>query len=103
MATKPVNLTTDVTDQFVLETDHDDTGFSLIVTAGSSLGGGTLSVGVKPVMNSTDDAAYSVEYIDATLAAGDDYEYRVGGNQRVYLKLASATDPDIDVFLSTLQ
>jgi len=95
MATsKRITLTGNVAAQQVLTTDVDDSGISLQVVAGGSLGGGTLTLLRKPLNDSGDPVLLD------TLAVGDASRYDAGGGVQYYLTLTGATAPSLTIIVS---
>jgi len=92
-----IKVTTNVTDELLLVTDENAAGVSVMIGAGDSIGGGTMSLGVLPQSENSADSDFSVAYIDATLDAGHNQYYRVGANMAVYIKLSGATSPNVSV------
>lgn len=76
----------------------DDTGFSSRIVAGGSLGGGTLTLQTK---DATQTGA-SFQTLD-TLAVGDSFEYRTGGNTIVTFVLSGATSPSATLILQPIR
>lgn len=70
---------------------------SIIVTSGSSLGSGTLTIRAKP--EGVADADYETLF-SGTLVAGDQYVYEVGERMDVAAVLSGASSPDIDIIHS---
>lgn len=85
----------DAANQFVLKTGNRAQGISVMVTAASDLGSGTLSLKVCPAGHTTP------EEID-TLTVGLQATYNIGADMHVYLDLSGATDPDVTVFVSEI-
>ena len=71
-------------------TDAGQTGMFIGVTAGSGLGGGTISIVARP---SRSASTYNIA-ID-TMIAGDEWEYVVGAGMDVEAVVAGATAPTI--------
>lgn len=82
--------------EHLLNTDFGDKGVSIIVTSDTTLGGGTLSLRVKPAGSSA-----TPEEI-GTLTPSLQEQYHVGSNMEVYLHLSGATSPSVKVMASTL-
>lgn len=70
--------------------DSGRTGMVIAVTAGSSLGGGTISIVARPGRSAS---AYNIA-VD-TMVAGDEWEYVLGAGMEVEAVVAGATSPTI--------
>jgi len=66
----------------------------VFVTSASSIGGGTLTLGIRK-LGSTD----TLITID-TLLAGDQGEYPIGGEVELHYTLTGATSPTIEILAS---
>jgi hypothetical protein len=91
------NTTVNDANSLVFTTARGSTGFSLIVTADSSLGGGTLNVcaradGTTMTPEPLNDGA---DAPSTDLAAGDQGIYSVGGDMQIFVTLSGATAPDV--------
>ena len=98
MAQAPVStpVTANVTDQLVFVTQGNTAGVAVIIGSDDSIGGGTMSLGVRPQGTDSD----AVAYIDATLDAAHNQYYQIGTGMAVYVKLTGATAPSILVIAS---
>jgi hypothetical protein len=89
MSARAIPITADGT--YPLGTiDAGHTGVFIGVTAGSSLGGGTISIVARPGRSSSD---YNIA-VD-TMVAGDEWEYVLGAGMEVEAVVAGATSPTI--------
>jgi hypothetical protein len=66
-------------------------GIAVKVRAASDLGGGTITIGMRP----SGDVGV-IEALDATLVADSSATYTIGSDIELFATLASATDPDIE-------
>jgi len=71
-------------------------GKSVVVRAASDLGGGTLTIGVRPA----NDESGVIEALDATLVAASTATYTVGRGAELYATLSGSTAPDIDLLVA---
>lgn len=94
---RKVVLTGNVTNQYVLSTRDTSKEVTVIVTSGSTLGGGTLSVKMAP---SDLSPAGTPETLDSTLAAGSKWTYTVGSGVDIYVNLSGSTSPSITMYIS---
>lgn len=91
-----VVLTANATNQMVLTTKLSTKSVSVIVTAASSLGGGTLTLKVRPARTSV-----TPETID-TLTVGSRANYVVGGDMEVFVNLTGATAPSTTLMFAEI-
>ena len=88
-----VNITADGTGRLITTGVAVASAF-VFVTAGSSLGGGTLTLGIRKL-----GSADTLIPID-TLLAGDQGQYPIGGEVEMHYTLTGATTPTIEILVS---
>lgn len=93
-----IAFTANATITEVMTLGPDETGVSIQVTSDSSLGGGTLTLSRRDARKPTETPVA----LD-TLIAGDQYEYRTGGNTSIFLTLAGATSPSVAVYVERVR
>jgi len=98
-----INLTSNQSDVLIGSTSAKAAGVSVMIGSDESIGSGTMSFGVLPQGEDLATTSFSVNYIDATLDAGHNQYYRVGGGMSLYVKLTGATSPDCDVIVTEVE
>jgi len=78
----------------LVETRLDVSNAYIFITAGSDLGGGTLTLGIRK-LNST-DALIPID----TPIAGSQAQYPIGGRVELHYTLTGATAPAIEILAS---
>lgn len=90
-----VNITADATDESLIITDPSMGNVSIMVESGGSLGGGTLSLGVRPRGDTG-----TPEELESAVALGYQQVYEVGHDMQITYTLSGATSPDFDILVS---
>jgi len=93
-----ISVTANASETLLLALGTDDTGFSVRIPTGESLGSGTLTLSTRDALNTS----ASAKTLD-TLVVGDSFEYRTGGNTLVYYTLTGATNPNFTLIAQAVR
>ena len=81
---------------FITTTPDNHNNLYVFVDAAATLGGGTLSIGVRDFKSSD-----SLFPIDTAMPAGAQNQYPVGGHVELHYTLSGATTPSVTLMVTT--